>query len=172
MILRRPFFFLLVDSWVVSAGGVVVVVAAAAGAASGVAGVGDAASDDAGAASGVAASVAGAASDAFSAGAMGLALPGVTVSTVAVLPGPEPMLMFGPICGPKLSVSSPDSLAGVIVGAPLCDAVETSGRTFRKLVDRVTSPGRAFAASVCSFFIRASATGSGGGMGIPNLVSL
>lgn len=46
-------------------------------------------------------------------------LPGVTVSTVAVLPmlEVEAALAFG--CNPKPMVSSPDSLAGVMVGAPL-----------------------------------------------------
>ena len=45
--------------------------------------------------------------------------PGVTVSTVAVLPVPDPPLMPSVGGPPKLRVSSPVSLAGVIVGAPL-----------------------------------------------------
>ena len=46
-------------------------------------------------------------------------LPGVIVSTVAVLPIPEvgATVAFG--CNPNPMVSSPDSLAGVMVGAPL-----------------------------------------------------
>lgn len=46
-------------------------------------------------------------------------LPGVTVSTVAVLPILEPVAVPALGCKLKPMVSSPDSLAGVIVGGPL-----------------------------------------------------
>ena len=63
-----------------------------------------------------AASVAGVGS---ASGGRAFGLPGVTVSTVAVFPTLE--LEAAPALGCKLKpmVSSPDSLAGVIVGAPL-----------------------------------------------------
>lgn len=47
------------------------------------------------------------------------ALPGVTVWTVAVLPMLEGAAAFTFGCKPKPMVSSPDSLAGVMVGAPV-----------------------------------------------------
>ena len=47
------------------------------------------------------------------------ALPGVTVWTVAVFPMLEGAAIFAVGCKPKPIVSSPDSLAGVMVGAPL-----------------------------------------------------
>ena len=46
-------------------------------------------------------------------------LPGVTVSTVVELPAPPTPVMPRVGGGPKPRVSSPVSLAGVIVGAPL-----------------------------------------------------
>ena len=115
--------------------------------------------------------VAGAASAAGVAAAGGgraSGLPGVMVSTAAVFP----MLELGaaPTFGCKLNpmVSSPDSLAGVMVGAPFRAAVETSGLVFSTLIVRFTMPGRLIDCSLC---IRASAVGSGGGTGTPNLTS-
>src|ERR1700688_2036597 len=106
-----------------------------------------------------------------SAGGSGRAfgLPGVTVSTVAAFPMLEvgTVLAFG--CNPKPMVSSPDSLAGVMVGGPLRAAVETSGLVFRTVMVRFILPGRS---ADCSFCIRATAVGSGGGTGTPNLTSL
>ena len=107
-----PFFFLLVDSWVLSAGAAGValvlagcVVSVAAGVASVAAGV---------------ASDAGAAFEEFATGwARVVVVPGVTVSTVAVLPDAEPAPRVAVGCGPKERVSSPDSPNGVIVGAPV-----------------------------------------------------
>jgi hypothetical protein len=105
-------------------------------------------------------------------GAIELADPGVTVSTVAELPvAPGAPVMPNVVGAPKLSVSSPDSLAGVIVGAPACADDETSGPVFSAMIDRRSIPGRSRAAS-CSFCILATADGSGWGTGIPNLVSL
>jgi len=98
-----------------------------------------------------------------------LGLPGVIVSTAAVLPTLEVEAAGVLGCNPNPMVSSPDSLAGVIVGAPLCAAVETSGPDFRTVMDRLTNPGRL---KFCSFCIRASAVGSGGGTGTPNFTSL
>ena len=97
------------------------------------------------------------------------ALPGVTVSTAAVLPmlEPPPAPLLG--CNPITSVSSPDSLAGVIVGAPLRAAAETSGLVFRTVIVRLMRPGRS---ACCSFCIRATAVGSAGGTGTPNFTSL
>jgi len=141
--LRSPLFFLLVDSWLESAGcaGVVVLedcealvsveVPEAAGCvvlesvevpfAAGcvlldslgvpeVAGCDESAGAGAGSAAGV--DVAGGLGRAFG-------LPGVMVSIVAELPTPAvgATAAFG--CKPKPMVSSPDSLAGIMVGAPL-----------------------------------------------------
>jgi len=67
------------------------------------------------------------------------------VSTVAVLPTPpivEVEATFALGCGPKPMVSSPDSLAGVMVGAPAWAAAETSGPVFRTPMDRLTRFGR------------------------------
>ena len=101
-----PFFFLLVDSLLVSIGCAVDVLAA------GCAAFGSAAPVVPGELSKV---------SAVGCVAAGVLLPGVTVSTVAVLPvdGPPTIPKLGPDCGPKLSVSSPDSPEGVIVGGPL-----------------------------------------------------
>src|SRR5579864_3844165 len=153
MIFRSPPFFLLVDSWLVLAGGAGVVELAGCGV-SVAAGV---VSEDAGAAS-----VAGGSGKAFG-------LPGVTVSTAAVFPMLELVaaLAFG--CNPNPMVSSPDSLAGVMVGGPERAAAETSGLVFRKLMLRLIIPGRS---ADCSFCIRATAVGSAGGTGTPNLTSL
>ena len=107
MIFRSPPFFLLVDSWFVLAGGAGVVEPAGGGV-SVFAGV---VSEVAGAAS-VAGVAAGGSGKAFG-------LPGVTVSTAAVLPMLEGAAIAAFGCSPKPMVSSPDSLAGVIVGAPL-----------------------------------------------------
>ena len=104
MILWIPFFFLLVDSWVLSAGGAGVVVSA-----------GCVVLESAPAAvpegSVLLSDVDGCAANE--------PVPGVTVSTVALLPVPEPPVMQSVDGPPKLRVSSPVSLAGVIVGAPL-----------------------------------------------------
>src|SRR5579871_250755 len=66
-------------------------------------------------------------------------LPGVIVSTAAVLRTPtleEPEAgEFG--CSAIPRVSSPDSLAGVMVGSPLLAAMETSGEFFRMPVIRL-----------------------------------
>ena len=169
--LLSPFFFFVVDSWLLSAGAAGVVVAA-----------GCAALESVGVAAGVLPALesvesvvvaAGAASvDPVVAGAIELADPGVTVSTVAelpVAPGAPVMPNVGGV--PKFSVSSPDSLAGVIVGAPVCADAETSGPVFSAMIDLRSIPGRSWAAS-CSFCILATAEGSGWGTGIPNLVSL
>ena len=110
-----PFFFLLVDSWLLSAGG--------AGAVE-LAGCTDTelapvvlsvepallSEDDEGAGSPELA--AGRASNEE-------LLPGVTVSTAAELPAPPTPVMPSVGGPPKPRVSSPDSLAGVIVGGPL-----------------------------------------------------
>jgi len=98
---------LLEDSWLVLAG--VAGVAALAGWDVSVF-AGAAASEAAGTVSG-AGVAAGGSGNAFG-------LPGVTVSTVAVFPTLDVVaaLAFG--CNPKPMVSSPDSLAGVMVGGP------------------------------------------------------
>ena len=107
MIFRSPLFFLLVDSWLVLAGGAGVVVLAGC--------VESVVVGDASAAAG-AASVAGV----VSAGpGRASGLPGVTVSTVAVLPRLEGEAALALGCKLKPIVSSPDSLAGVMVGGPL-----------------------------------------------------
>src|SRR5580692_249022 len=117
MSLRSPLFFLLVDSWLGFAGaaGVVAsdagcVVLESVAATAGVSVV----------AAGESVEAAGAASVAAAAGGAGraLGLPGVIVSTVALLPMLEEgaTMAFG--CNPKPMVSSPVSLAGVMVGAP------------------------------------------------------
>jgi len=107
MIFLSPLFFLLVDSWLALAGGAGVAVLAGCGA-SVVVGVASVAAG--------AASVAGAGSvdEGREPG-----LPGVTVSTVAVLPILEVEAAFALGCKLKPMVSSPDSLAGVMVGGPL-----------------------------------------------------
>ena len=113
MILWMPFFFLLVDSWLLSAGfaGVVVLEGCAAfGSASPALEEGAALLSD-GERAGSAELAAG--------WAVNELVPGVTVSTVAVLPSPDPPVMPSVGGPPKLRVSSPVSLAGVIVGAPL-----------------------------------------------------
>ena len=131
MIFLRPFFFLLEDSWLGLAGAAAAVEFAAwvesvlvelsvepAGAGSA----------DAGASlvEGVVAGVCVRLSE----------LPGVIVSTVAELPmlTPPPPATLG--CRPNPIVSSPDSLAGVIVGAPVRAANETSGLVFNTLIAR------------------------------------
>ncbi|MGH9680436.1 MAG: hypothetical protein ACRD4Y_10840, partial [Candidatus Acidiferrales bacterium] len=111
-----PFFFLLVDSWLLSAAG--------EGVAPGVAlafpesvveeSVAAVVSEEAGAA--LAELV-----PEVSAGSA-LELPGVTVSTVAEFVVAEPTLMPGVDGIVKPRVSSPVSLAGVMVGAPACAA--------------------------------------------------
>jgi hypothetical protein len=107
-----PFFFLLVDSWFLLAGCAAVVFAG--GVAFG--------SAEPPLAGGLALL-----SDEDGVGSVELAagcaveapVPGVTVSTVAVLPAPVPTPMPRVGGPPKLRVSSPVSLAGVIVGGPL-----------------------------------------------------
>ena len=65
--------------------------------------------------------------------------PGVIVSTAAVLPAPTlegaAVAVFG--CNAIPSVSSPDSLAGVMVGSPLLAAMDTSGEFFRTPIVRL-----------------------------------
>ena len=106
---------MLVDSWLVSAGGAGVVVAAGCVVSVVVAGAGSVAAGVASVAAG-AASVAGVESAGVD---MEFGLPGVTVSTVAVFPTLEPVATFALGCKLKPMVSSPDSLAGVMVGGPL-----------------------------------------------------
>ena len=121
---------MLVDSWLVLAGG---------------AGVVELAGCDASVVAGVVSEAAGAASVAgVAAGGSGKAfgLPGVTVSTAAVFPMLEGAATAAFGCSPKPMVSSPDSLAGVMVGGPVREAAETSGLVFRKLMVRLIIPGR------------------------------
>src|SRR5216684_68294 len=128
-----PFFFLLVDSWLLSAG----------------------AAGEPELAGCVVSEDAGAASEEFAAGAGNEPeLPGVTVSTVAEFPPAEPTPIVAVGSVPKESVSSPISPEGVMVGAPVCDAVETSGLVLTRFSERPTKPGRSFEAS--SFCIRAT----------------
>ena len=108
MILRSPPFFLLVDSWLLFAGGAGVVLAGCVAFGSVVV---DVASDAAGVASVAGGFAAG--------GGRALGLPGVTVSTVAVLPMLELVAALALGCKLNPMVSSPDSLAGVMVGGPL-----------------------------------------------------
>ena len=106
-----PVFFLLVDSWFLSAGWATVVSVAGCvefGSAVLLSAGGFALLSDA---EGVVSLAAGCAD--------GGVLPGVTVSTVAVLPGPAPPPMPKVSGVPKVRVSSPVWLAGVMVGAPL-----------------------------------------------------
>jgi hypothetical protein len=108
-----PFFFLLVDSWLLSAGGAGVVELAGCAVVRSevpvVPGGLELPSDGDRTGSVV-----------FALGcSVGERVPGVTVSTVAVLPAPVPPIMPRVDGPPKLSVSSPVSLAGVIVGGPL-----------------------------------------------------
>src|SRR5258708_5035471 len=107
MIFRSPLFFLLVDSWLVLAGGAGVVVLVG-WVASVVVGVGSVA---AGAASVPEVAPGGTGRES--------GLPGVTVSTVAAFPTLEVEAAFALGCKLKPMVSSPDSLAGVMVGGPL-----------------------------------------------------
>src|SRR5579863_3947644 len=115
MSFRRPLFFLLVDSWLVSAGCAGVVVFAGGVALESV----EAPVLPAGCAVSVAVAVplvtAGVASApvGVSPGGLGSAfgLPGVIVSTVAVLPTLEVAAAFAFGCKLKPMVSSPDSLA-------------------------------------------------------------
>src|SRR6266403_732681 len=113
MILWMPFFFLLVDSWLLSAGaaGVVELAGCAAlGSEVPVVPGGLALPSDGDRMGSVV----------FGAGcSVGDRVPGVTVSTVAVLPAPVPPIIPRVDGPPKLSVSSPVSLAGVIVGGQL-----------------------------------------------------
>jgi len=102
-----PFFFLLVDYWLLSAGGAGAVELVLFALSVGLAVVSE---DDEGVAS---PAVAGgcAANEEL--------LPGVTVSTAAELPAPPTPVMPRVGGPPKPRVSSPVSLAGVIVGGPL-----------------------------------------------------
>ena len=163
MSFRSPPFFLLVDSWLVLAGGAGVVVLVGAVVFESlelpVAPVAGSAAAGAGSVAGVEAV----------GGGREFGLPGVTVSTVAVLPILEVEAPFVLGCKLKPMVSSPDSLAGVIVGAPERAAAETSGPVFNTVIVRFTIPGRSADCSIC---IRATAVGSEGGTGTPNLTSL
>ena len=154
---------MLVDSWLEFAGGAVVV-------AGGVAVESVVEVPDALPVEGAAEAGAESAGDAAG-GGNALALPGVMVSTVAVLPMLEPVATAGMLgCNVNPMVSSPDSLAGVMVGSPLRAAAETSGPVFRRpAIDRLTNPSRL---ADCSFCIRAIAVGSAGGTGMPNFTSL
>ena len=167
MILRSPPFFLLDDSWLLLAGGAgVVVLAGCVALESGevpvLAGCVVSVAPEAVPEAAGAASVAGGLGRAFG-------LPGVIVSTAAVFPTLDVVAALALGCKLNPMVSSPDSLAGVIVGGPLRAAVDTSGDVFRKLMVRFTIPGRV---ADCYFCIRATASGSGGGIGTPNFVSL
>src|SRR5260370_7208672 len=71
---------------------------------------------------------------------------------------------------PKLRVSSPVSLAGVIVGAPVCADADTSGPFLSTANDRRMKPGRLRAAS-SSFSIRATAHPSRCAHGTPTFVT-
>src|ERR1700675_2133707 len=101
-----PFFFLLVDSWLLSAGLTGVVESTGCAVPGSVTPV-----------------LAGLSDVDEAAGSTGRVdnelLPGVTVSTVAVLLAPGAPVMPSVGGPPKLRVSSPVSLAGVIVGGPL-----------------------------------------------------
>ena len=103
---------MLLDSWLELAGGVVVVAGCVA-----LVSVAAAPEEESEAAGVAPAGVVARAGSAF-------ALPGVMVSTAAVLPMLEPATAgtFG--CKLKPIVSSPDSLAGVMVGSPLRAAAE------------------------------------------------
>ena len=96
-------------------------------------------------------------------------LPGVIVSTAAEFPMLEGAAMAAFGCNPNPIVSSPVSLAGVMVGSPLRAALETSGLVFNTVMERFKNPERSV---VCSFCIRATAVGSAGGTGTPNFTSL
>ena len=113
MTLWMPFFFLLVDSWLLSAGfaGVAALTGRAAlgSAPPGLEDVVPLLSDE---------DAAGSAELAVGCAANEL-VPGVKFSTVADFPIPGPPVIPSVGGPPKLRVSSPDSLAGVIVGAPL-----------------------------------------------------
>ncbi len=166
MIFLRPFFFLLEDSWPALAVAAEVVEVAAW-----VESVLDELSVDVEA--GCAGSVdAGVSLVEEAAGVVCVklsALPGVIVSTVAELPmlAPPPPATLG--CKPKPIVSSPDSLAGVMVGAPLRAARDMSGLVFSTPIALWILPGRSTDSSFC---IRATASGSAGGTGPANLPSL
>jgi hypothetical protein len=160
MSFRSPPFFLLVDSWLELAGGAGVVEVAA--------GCVAVESVEASAGAPVAAGEAFGLEEAAGEG-KAFALPGVTVCTVAELPMLEVVAPGTLGCKENPIVSSPLSLAGVMVGGPLRAAAETSGPFLRMPMDRFMIPGRA---ADCSFCIRAIAVGSAGGTGMPNLTSL
>ena len=114
MTFRMPCFFLLLDSWLGSAlGAGVDVFAGCAALESPVLPVaaGWAGSVEAGAGSVADVELAGAVRE--------FGLPGVTVSTVAEDPILDPVAAPALGCKLKPIVSSPDSLAGVMVGGPL-----------------------------------------------------
>jgi hypothetical protein len=73
-------------------------------------------------------------------GGRAFGLPGVIVSTAAVLPILEAEAAFALGCKLNPMVSSPDSLAGVMVGGPLRAAAETSGLVFRTPMLRLIIP--------------------------------
>jgi hypothetical protein len=99
-------------------------------------------------------------------------VPGVTVSTTAVVPAPlldapgEPTPVV-----PGVSVSDPASLGGSRLGGPTRAAIETSGPFFSTDMPLFSSPPRG-RGSFCSCCIRAIAPGSGCGTGAPIATSL
>jgi hypothetical protein len=102
------------------------------------------------------------------------AVPGVTVSTTAVVlgaPEPPPLPVPPADIAPGVSVSEPASLGGSRFGEPVRAAIETSGPFFKIPNDFVIKfvRGRGVFCSCC---IRAIAVGSGCGTGAPNAISL
>lgn len=102
-------------------------------------------------------------------------VPGVTVSTTAVVPAPGAALPDAPgppiVVVPGVRVSEPASLGGSRSGVPTRAAIETSGPFFSTPVVRASSPARGRGV-FCSCCMRASAPGSGCGTGAPIAISL
>jgi hypothetical protein len=99
-------------------------------------------------------------------------VPGVTVSTTAVVDGPFPDGEPPPAdMLPGVNVSPSPSPSGVRLGAPVRAAVETSG-PFRSAPSGLLIRLPRCRGKFCSFCIRANAVGSGWGTGAPNLVNL
>ena len=78
----------------------------------------------------------------------------------------------GVCCGPKLKVSSPDSLAGVIVGSPAWAAEERSGRFLKNPRGAGHKPGTRVFGIGLVLLHASDGGGIGRGMGTPNFVSL